>query len=153
MAAMYLTGASVHPESGTPDIPVPYFLTPAAEALPRMAVIQILGRRRTAECPAWCVADHSVEDLLCLEDLRHEGASVTLPVPLYGGGTEQVMAAQLAQWPFAGEGLPYLAVDADGSGEVADLSRDAALAFADQLVAHAEHIRSLALTLDGGRTA
>ncbi|WP_275558542.1 hypothetical protein [Streptomyces sp. 5-6(2022)] len=95
--------------------------------------------------------DHSAEDLAFLEDLSHEGEEIALAAPEFGGVTE-VLVASIRQWPFANDedrGLPYLGLDATGEGEVANLRKGAALAFADQLVAHAEQIRRLAAALEG----
>ncbi|MBI0296303.1 hypothetical protein JBE04_17990 [Streptomyces sp. PRKS01-29] len=90
--------------------------------------------------------DHSNEDLAFLEDLSHEGEEIALAAPEFGGVTE-VLVASIRQWPFVNDedrGLPYLGLDATGEGDVAALGRSAALAFADQLVAHATEIRRLA---------
>ncbi|MFK8850460.1 DUF6907 domain-containing protein [Streptomyces sp. Ac-502] len=133
------------------DAPIPYSLTPAAEALPRLAATSVRGVPVHVPCPDWCVTDHAAEDLSFLEDVHHYGPRVQMSVPLYGGGTETVMVAHLALWPFAHDedkGRAYLAIDPDGSGEVNSLYRDAALAFADQLAAHAADIRRLALQAD-----
>ncbi|MFH8410716.1 DUF6907 domain-containing protein [Streptomyces sp. NPDC018019] len=133
------------------DAPIPYTLSPAAEALPRLAATSVRGVSVRVVCPGWCVTDHAAEGVAFLEDVHHYGPRVQLSVPLYGGGTGSVMAAHLALWPFAAvedEGRTYLAVDPDGSGEVNSLYREAALAFADQLAAHAADIRRLADFVD-----
>ncbi|OMI34421.1 hypothetical protein SPAR_36596 [Streptomyces sparsogenes DSM 40356] len=95
--------------------------------------------------------DHSAQDLAFLEDLSHAGEAVTLPVRQFDGSVEKVLAAQVVQWPFARESEPYLSVDADGSGECNQYAEPAALAFADQLVAHAERIRCEVGKLGGAR--
>ncbi|KPC61349.1 hypothetical protein ADL35_48950, partial [Streptomyces sp. NRRL WC-3753] len=138
-----------------PDAPIAYSLTLTAEALPRMAAVFVHDQRTSLECPTWCTVDHAAENPRHLEDVHHEGAPVRLSMPLYNG-SETVMVARLAQWPFApGEnrGRTYLAVDPDGRDEDAALYRDAALAFADQLAAHAAGIRRLALQADTAVTS
>lgn len=142
------TPASV---ASSDDAPTPYTLTPAAEA-PHLVVTSVRGVPIHIGCPQeWCTVNHATENPRHLEDVRHEGARVQMAMPLYNGGTETVMVARLAQWPFATDedrGRVYLAVDPDGSGEDAALYREAALAFADQLAAHAADIRRLAQQAD-----
>ncbi|WP_125047300.1 DUF6907 domain-containing protein [Streptomyces chrestomyceticus] len=121
---------------------------PAAELLPRLAVASVGGVPVRVECPSWCVLDHGAAAPSHLEDVRHEGAPIRLVMPLYNG-SETVMVARLSQWPFApGGGRVYVAVDSDGCDEDAALYRDAALALADQLAAHAADIRRVALQAD-----
>lgn len=117
----------------------------------RKATVRVRGIAVMIDCPPWCVTDHSAENLAFLEDLSHYGAPIALTVPMFGGGTEKVLIAHLALWPFDGKGA-YLALDADNSGEVSNLFEPAALAFADQLVAHAERIRAEVAKLSGGRS-
>lgn len=131
--------------------PIPYSLTLAAEALPRTAQILVRGQRLTTECPAWCIVDHSVENLAFLEDLHHEGERISLPLPALSGVTERVMVAQLVQWPFVDGGRTYVSVDADGSGETASLGREGASALVDQLSAYTAHLGRLAAIADGGQ--
>ncbi|MEU2789062.1 hypothetical protein [Streptomyces sp. NPDC007100] len=134
------------------DAPVPFTSTPAAEALPRLSATSVRGVPVRVECPSWCVTDHAAEDLAFPDDLHHYGPAVGVTVPVFGGGTETVMVAHLALWPAAKDGDveegTYVAMDVDGSGEVSPLHRDAALALADQLDAHAASIRRLALQAD-----
>lgn len=148
---------SVSVASPDPDAPVPYSLTPVAEALPRMVAAFVRGVPVAIDCPQqWCTVDHAAENPRHLEDVRHEGARVPMAMPLYNGGTETVMVARLVQWPFATDedrGRVCLAVDPDGSGEDAALYREAALAFADQLAAHAADIRRLAQQADTAVTS
>jgi hypothetical protein len=110
---------------------------------PRLVAAVVRGQRIPIPCPPWCVVDHAAEDLAFLEDLSHAGEAAALPVRQFDGSVEEVLAAQLVQWPFAREGEAYLSVDADGSGECNQYRAAAALAFADQLIAHAEKIRRL----------
>ncbi|MDX3230581.1 DUF6907 domain-containing protein [Streptomyces sp. ME19-01-6] len=112
-------------------------------ASPRLVAAVVRGQRIAIPCPPWCVVDHAAEDLAFLEDLSHAGEAATLPVRQFDGSVEEVLVAQLVQWPFTREGEAYLSVDADGSGECNQYAAPAALAFADQLVAHAEKIRRL----------
>ncbi|MEV0779217.1 hypothetical protein [Streptomyces sp. NPDC050428] len=104
----------------------------------------------TVPDPEWCVDPHN-ESYAALDDVAHRGAAISVSVPRFGGGTAEVLCAAVHQWPFARDddrGLPYLALDADGSGEVTSLHRSAALAFADQLVAHADQLRARCGLLD-----
>ncbi|WP_221890340.1 DUF6907 domain-containing protein, partial [Streptomyces sp. WAC05858] len=120
---------------------------PPPSTSPRLVAAKVQGQRIAVPCPDWCVVDHAAEDLAFLEDLSHACEAATLPVRQFDGSVEQVLTAQLVQWPFAREGEAYLSVDADGSGECNQYTAPAALAFADQLVAHAERIRRLVGTL------
>ncbi|GAA1065244.1 DUF6907 domain-containing protein [Streptomyces asiaticus] len=118
---------------------------PPPSASPRLVAAVVRGQRIAVPDPDWCVRDHSKEDLAFLEDLSHEGEEIALAAPEFGGVTE-VLVASIRQWPFVNDedrGLPYLGLDATGEGEVANLRKAAALAFADQLVAHAAEIRRL----------
>ncbi|MCQ8831806.1 DUF6907 domain-containing protein [Streptomyces malaysiensis] len=113
---------------------------------PRLVAAVVRGQRIAIPCFDWCVRDHSKEDLAFLEDLSHEGEEIALAAPEFGGVTE-VLVASIRQWPFVNDedrGLPYLGLDATGEGEAENLQKGAALAFADQLVAHAARIRQLA---------
>lgn len=144
--------STAHAGADSADTPIPPSLTPAAEALPRMVTAFVRGVPVAIECPReWCMVDHGTENPRHLEDVRHEGARVQMAMPLYNGGTETVMVGRLVQWPFATDedgDRVYLAIDPDGSGEVSSLYREAALAFADQLAAHAADIRRLADFVD-----
>lgn len=122
-------------------------VTPTPPPSPRLVAAVVRGQRIAVPCPdSWCVRDHSKEDLAFLEDLSHEGEEIALAAPEFNGVTE-VLVASIRQWPFVNDedrGLPYLGLDATGEGDVANLQKGAALAFADQLVAHAARIRQLA---------
>lgn len=122
-------------------------VTPPPPSSPRLVAAVVRGQRSPVPCPPWCVVDHAAEDLAFLEDLSHAGEAVALPVRQFDGSVELILAAQVVQWPFAREGEAYLSVDADGSGECNQYAATAALAFADQLIAHAEKIRRLVGTL------
>ncbi|MFE9003132.1 DUF6907 domain-containing protein [Streptomyces sp. NPDC007875] len=126
--------------------PVPTVTPPPS---PRLVAAMYRGQRIAVPCPNWCVRDHSTEDLAFLEDLSHEGEEIALAAPEFNGVTE-VLVAAVRQWPFVNDtdrGLPYLGLDATGEGEVANLQKAAALAFADQLVTHATEIRRLVAIL------
>lgn len=114
---------------------------------PRLVAAMCRGQRIHAQCPLWCTVDHAAENLADLSDLAHYGARISLPVPQFSGDPEHVLIAYMAQWPFARDehgGLPYVALEACDDGDVTELRRAAARAFADQLVAHATEIRRLA---------
>ncbi|MEU1663603.1 hypothetical protein ABZ547_08305 [Streptomyces sparsogenes] len=131
------------------DVPTQQSSVPAVTppSSPRLVAALVRGQRIAIPCPSWCVVNHSAQDLAFLEDLSHASVAVTLPVRQFDGSVEEVLAAQVVQWPFAREGEPYLSVDADGSGECNEYRGPAGLAFADQLVAHAERIRRLVSAL------
>ncbi|MDX3229385.1 DUF6907 domain-containing protein [Streptomyces sp. ME19-01-6] len=133
------------------DRPIPFSLTSAAEQLPRRATVSVRGVLVDVQCPSWCVSPHT-EKLNFIEDLTHTGEAISLPVRQFDGSVEQVLTAQLVQWPFADKSEPYMSVDADGSGECNEYHGPAGLAFADQLVAHAERIRAEVAKLNGGRS-
>ncbi|CDR10086.1 predicted protein [Streptomyces iranensis] len=94
------------------------------------------------------MVDHAAQDLAYLDDLSHDGEVATLPVRQFDGSVEQILTTHLTQWPFADNGEAYISVDADGSGECNAYHGAAGLAFADQLVAHAERIRRLVHVLN-----
>ncbi|MEU2724043.1 hypothetical protein ABZ625_26300 [Streptomyces smyrnaeus] len=89
------------------------------------------------------MVNHAADNPDHIEDVDHKSEQVSLSAPV-GGHMEPVLKAWLADWPFAEIGGPQLVLDATGSGEAASLSAAEAIAFADQLVAHAAVIRSLA---------
>lgn len=122
-----------------------------ARSATKPAVAIICGKAVRIQCPDWCVTDHSAERLHFEVDLHHYGPQMQLSVPMYGGGTEPVLVAHLAQWPNATDGdrdRVYLAVAPDDSGEVNSLYRDAVNALADQMEAHAADIRRQASLVD-----
>lgn len=122
-------------------------LTPSAPSPgDRFVPARVAGALVHLPCPAWCVLDHVRADEGFLADVYHMGRSVELTAPVYGG-TEQVLVAEVRQTPFGRNTEPYLCLDASGDGEVAELTSAQAVAFTDQLVAHAERIRSLARTI------
>ncbi|MFG7940988.1 hypothetical protein Q8723_03775 [Streptomyces cacaoi] len=85
--------------------------------------------------------DHTVDERF-IEDVDHMSAGCEVSAPV-GGGKEPVLRAWLTEYPASSNGA-LLALDAAGTGEVAELSAAEALAFADQLVAHAAQIKVLA---------
>lgn len=125
-------------------VPQPALMQASAPGQPRTATAILQGFEITVPCPQWCSMDHTEHPLHNLADLEHEGPAVSLSVC-----GEQTVIAYLNQWPFSGQPEAYLAVEATVDGETAELPASAALAFADQLVAHAEAIRNLAATLGG----
>ncbi|WP_438479048.1 DUF6907 domain-containing protein [Streptomyces asiaticus] len=125
--------------------------TEAADRQARTVTVTIRGAEATITCPAWCVSPHT-EKYAFLEDVSHHGEEISLPVRQYDGSTEQILTTHLAQWPFADNGDAYVSVDADGSGECNEYRGPAGLAFADQLVAHAERIRAEVAKLNGAQS-
>lgn len=113
---------------------------PTATAILRGAEVPIT-------CPSWCRKDHAAENLIYLDDLSHEGETISLPTPQFGAPDVHVLRGKLAQWPFTRTPEPYLCLEATDDGECAELQPAAALAFADQLSAHAARLRHLAATL------
>lgn len=120
--------------SNTRDLPV------------RLRPTLVGGHRIAVECPVYCTVDHTATNTRFLADLFHAGDRVAVSAPV-NEHTEDVLVGQLVEYPFTDAPAPVLALDATGSGETAELSASAALAFADQLVAHAERIRGLAARL------
>jgi len=126
------------------------FALPADRA-PRRVTVSVIGRPVTVDCPTWCTAPHT-ETLVSLDDLCHEGEQTALAAPTWTAGeprTVQILAANLAQYPFSRgtDAEPHLLLDAADDGEAAELHPARALAFADQLDAHAAQIRRLARQL------
>lgn len=119
---------------------------PAQVAAPTASAV-FRGKPFPIVCPEWCVTDHASINLICVEDLNHEGEPISLPVPQFSGPDVLVLRGRLAQWPFADRSAPYLALEATDDGEVAELPAGAALAFADQLDAHSARLRRMAATL------
>ena len=125
-------------------------VTPPSSS-PCLVAAVVRGQRIAVPCPSWCVVDHAAENVISLDDFSHDGAPISLRVPVRGAA-ERVLIARLSQWPFASDEAgraAYLRLEGTDDGEVANLPTSAALAFADQLVAHAEGIRRLAGALAG----
>lgn len=105
--------------------------------------VSIRGQAVTINCPAWCVLPHT-EQYNCLEDVYHQGETIALAAPQFGGQTE-VMVAAIRQDPFyidADRGLPYWSLDAAGDGSDTALAPTAALALIDQAAAHLNKMRA-----------
>lgn len=115
----------------------------------RMATVLLRGVSVQIPCPSWCELEHATVSENFLEDIYHSGRVQHLTAPTFNG-TEQVMTAWVTQYPFSDHPAPYMALDASGDGEMAELTPEAALAFADQLVAHAAQIRRMAHRIQGG---
>jgi len=114
---------------------------------PRLVAAVVRGQRIAVPCESWCVSDHTAEDLASLEDLAHYGERVALAVPQFSGGTERVLIAYMAQWPFVVDehrGQPYMALEACDSGDVTEVKRAAVRALADQTRAHADALDAIA---------
>lgn len=126
-------------------------VAPTADTTPsagRLVTAMLRGAPIPVNCPDWCVTCHADQDLAFIADLSHEGGPISLPVPTFGGPDEHVLRARLCWWPFADDDKgPYLALEADGGGDCAELPAAAAVAFSDQVVAHAERIRQVAAAL------
>lgn len=114
------------------------------------ATILVRGQQVTVDCPPWCTYPHA-EAYRSLEDVSHHSDAISLTVPSYQG-VEQVLTARVSSWPFAGDPAterPFVAFDAVGD-EVAQLSPEAALAAADQVIAHGHALRALVGIISGG---
>ena len=126
-------------------------VAPATQTAPsegRTVTAVLRGAPIPLQCPAWCVTSHAATDLMYIEDLSHEGEPISLPAPVYRGPDTPVLRARLCWWPFADDDRgPYLALEATDDGECEEMPAAAALAFADQVVAHAQNIRRMATTL------
>lgn len=117
---------------------------PAQAARSRRVAVTVGGATMLVSCPLWCTHPHS-EAYRTLADVSHHGASISLAAPTYDG-VEQVLTARISSWPFAGDpetATPFIAFDAVGD-EVAQLTPIAALAVADQVIAHGSALRALA---------
>ncbi|MFP8944730.1 DUF6907 domain-containing protein [Streptomyces fenghuangensis] len=148
MAVSVSTAPAEQPDDSAP---IPFSLTPAAEALAqqgRMVPARIAGNLVAIPCPPWCTVDHVEQDARFAEDIYHASPRISLSAPSMTGTTE-IVEAWVSQYPFSrsGDTAPYLAFDAAGTGEVAELGRDAALAFADQFEAHARRLRDMTASL------
>jgi len=109
----------------------------------RLVPASVRGQIIRVSCPDWCVVDHAADDPNHIEDIDHKSEQVSLSAPV-GGHMESVLEAWLSAFPFSERGEARLALDVTGGGNPAELSAAEAVAFADQLVAHAAVIRSLA---------
>jgi hypothetical protein len=112
--------------------------------------VLVRGQRITVDCPSWCTHPHT-EAYRSLPDVSHHGDAISLAAPSHQG-VEQVLTARISSWPFAGDPAtesPFVAFDAVGD-EVAQLTPEAALAAADQTIAHGYTLRALAATISGG---
>lgn len=129
-------------QQATATIPSP--TVPVLPSPARTVAVLIKGLPVLVPEPDWCVSDHD-GDHISLDDVSHYSASISATAPLFGGGTVDTLSAAIYQWPFGSEGRePYLGLDPDGDGNVTPLAAAAALAFADQLVAHAGRLRTMA---------
>ncbi|RXS84203.1 hypothetical protein EST92_11640 [Streptomyces sp. TM32] len=112
--------------------------------------ILVRGQQVTVDCPPWCTRPHS-EVYRSLEDVSHHSDAISLTAPSHQG-VEQVLTARISSWPFAGDPAterPFVAFDAVGD-EVAQLTPEAALAAADQTIAHGYALRALVGIISGG---
>jgi hypothetical protein len=109
----------------------------------RLVPASLNGQIVHVSCPDWCVVNHAADDPNHIEDIDHKSEQVSLSAPV-GGHMESVLEAWLSAFPFSEGGEARLALDVTGGGNPAGLSAAEAVAFADQLVAHAAVIRSLA---------
>ncbi len=130
-------------------------MAPAAPAVPsqsapsRQVAVKVAGATMVVPCPIWCTHPHG-EAYRSLEDVSHHGAPISLAAPTYDG-VEQVLTARVSSWPFAGDPettAPFIAFDAVGD-EVAQLAPTAALAVADQVIAHGYALRAMAASIAG----
>ncbi|MET7795690.1 DUF6907 domain-containing protein [Streptomyces decoyicus] len=117
---------------------------PAQVSPSRQVAVTVAGATVVVPCPLWCTHPHS-EAYRSLPDVSHHGAPITLAAPTYGG-VEQTLTARISSWPFASDpetATPFIAFDAIGD-ECAQLAPTAALAVADQVIAHGYALRALA---------
>ncbi|GAA3617477.1 DUF6907 domain-containing protein [Streptomyces chitinivorans] len=164
-------GRTVPTPVNSADEPIPFFLTPKSEALAapaipgprseaagRMVQARIGGALVTIPCPTWCVVDHVADDAAFIQDVSHHSLPISLPAPTFGGGqeqTEEILTADVSQWPFSSghTAEPFVSLDASGDSLCAELAPEALEAFADQLEAHADKLRQLARLAAVARTA
>ncbi|MEC4016068.1 DUF6907 domain-containing protein [Streptomyces sp. H27-D2] len=121
--------------------------TTGQQITPRTVTAVLRGTAVTVQEPAWCKGHRGVETLTDLVDLSHASESIAVTVPMYSGGTEQILEAWIAHWPFerartGGACLPYLALDAGGGCDIVNLGPAAAHALADQLEAYVAQLRA-----------
>lgn len=122
-------------------------VVPSQSTPSRQVAVMVGGAVVVVPCPLWCTHPHN-EEYRTLPDLSHHGASIFLAAPTYGG-VEQVLTAHISSWPFAGDPettAPFIAFDAVGD-ECAQLAPTAALAVADQVIAHGYALRTLAASI------
>ena len=115
-----------------------------------IATVVVRGQQVTVDCPPWCTHPHT-EAYRSLEDVSHHSDAISLTAPSHQG-VEQVLTARISSWPFAGDPVtenPFVAFDAVGD-EVAQLAPEAALAAADQTIAHGHALRALVGIISGG---
>jgi hypothetical protein len=142
-------------QSTAMSAPVPIEVTEHTPPPSRTVTVLVRGVPVTVPCPEWCVGHDPDENLVELGDLDHCGEAVSLAVPTYSGSTTRVLGAFLAHYPFEddeprGDGTgrrEYLAVDAGHGDDLVYLRKAAALAFADQFIAHGTEIQRLALQM------
>lgn len=133
-----------------PDAPVPFALTPAADALVRPAAVtlNVAGVDYDTYCPAWCAEPHT-QRYAALSDVLHRGRMETLAAP-EGDGYCEVLVTEIAQWH---GGQPFVSLDAPGDGATAELGPEAVVAFVDQAMAHLKVVRQQAATVAALRAA
>lgn len=103
------------------------------------------------ECPkAWCTIDHVRDGQKFLEDVWHSGPFADLETPRRNGTPGLMAYARLGMDPFSRDEAmrnPFIFVEDGNSTEGSYLDAEHAEQFADNLVAFAEKIRSMARDL------
>ncbi|GFE20076.1 DUF6907 domain-containing protein [Streptomyces nigrescens] len=125
--------------------------TPTTSTPARQVAVTVRGATLLVPCPTWCAEPHT-EGYAFLEDVSHHSAPISLATPAYSGPAEQTLIARVSQWPFSRDGAtarPYMSLDAMNDTDCAELDAVQAMAFADQLVAHATRLRAMAASIAG----
>lgn len=127
---------------------------PAKQAAPLtdQSIVPALvdGQTVYLPCPTWCSIDHVRENQKFLEDVWHSGDFADLEAPRRHTTPMLLAYARLGLDPFSSDDemrRPFLFIEDGGSAEGSYLDAEHADQFADNLVAFAEKIRSMARAL------
>jgi hypothetical protein len=117
----------------------------------RLVPAVVSGQQIHIECPSsWCTVDHVAKPEGFLVDVWHVGDYADLNAPRIGKDPQLVLFARLGIDPYASEPERRQAfVTVDDGGEGFYMTPDLADQFADNLVAFAEQIRTMARTARG----
>ncbi|MFF7411622.1 DUF6907 domain-containing protein [Streptomyces lydicus] len=123
---------------------------PAQVAPSRQVAVSVAGVTVVVPCPIWCTDPHA-GNYVDLVDLSHNGDAIFLAAPSYRGAVERTLIARVSSRPFSGTPeteRPFLVFDPIDD-ECAQLDSTAALALADQVIAHGHALRAMAASIAG----
>lgn len=115
---------------------------------PRFAPALVRGQQIWIQCPSFCTVDHVADATGHIEDIWHASDHADLIAPTMGQAPELMAFAKIEMDVYSSipaQRVPFITV-ADSSPDGYAMTPADALLFADNLVAFAEKIRSMART-------